>query len=177
MPEYYKGTATITTLSPIKPGHTEATRSELKGFKARSPFHSLPRTRFARFAIVPRSWPQIGARVPLRSDYLLWIATFDGSQDGYLGELADSPGVAVRAAWKHCVGWPSNDDWLAVVTYLKRARVPVNFYIAFHADVTLAEIRNSLELQRIIRDVAAKLPDLSAEDLWDEYGRKMGRTR
>lgn len=169
MPDIFQRTSTITTLSPLRAGTAGELQRTLRAMGADSPFAVLPRTRFARWAVVTRDWPTRGGGDPWRSDYLLWIATVDGPLEPFLWQLAGDAGAPARAVWRPCVGWPAGEAPAAVVAYLLRARIPVDMYLAFHADVTRADIDRAVALQAALRRLAQRTPDLSDQELQQEY--------
>jgi hypothetical protein len=173
----------LTVMTPVAPGHADALADHLAALPTRehSPFARLPATHLARWVIVP-GIAQMGPprrRTQLRSPYLLFSSTFDGSLDAYLDEACRLIPSELDAVWSHCAGWPGPvaDDARAFQDYLRRHQVHTDLFFAPYGERTVGQVRSALDRARRLRDLAVETQGAEPERLLAAFRDAFGEAR
>jgi hypothetical protein len=156
-------------LTPILPGAEDALRELLDELPAgvESPLARLETTHFARWVVIdeiPYQGPPQKPD-PLRSKYLLFSTTFDGSPDAYLDALSTRMAEDAHAIWGHCAGCPEPGDPPALRRYLDHNRLETSLPFAQYPGVTVAEIREALALRERFVAFVERAQGADAEEL------------
>ena len=132
----------LTVLTPVR--DEPALRAALAGLPegGASPFARLPGTHFARCVVLP------GAR-------LLVSATHDRG-DGYLEQVATHMPDEADEIWGACEGYPGVADRKAFIRYLHDHRVTTSLFVSAYPKAALREVREGLELRRLLGDFAPR---------------------
>lgn len=160
---------TLLVLTPIRPGADVALRELLDGLPegGASPLARLEATHFARWVVIdeiPYQGPPQKPD-PLRSKYLLFSTTFDGSADAYLDALCAEMADDAALIWGHCVGCPEPGDPAALKRYLEHNRIETSLPFEQYPGVTVAAIREALALRERFLAFAERAQGAGAEEL------------
>ena len=159
----------VTVWTPIIPGQLEALEQELESLPNGdgSPAARIETTHLFRWLVVPQLVHQGPPMKPdgLKSQYLVFTASFDGSLDDYLEALRTRLGAECDAIWSHCVGYPGTSDRDGFARYLKHNRLPSSLFVSTYPDASAAEIRAGLALKRRLVEFAVAAQAMDAEEL------------
>jgi hypothetical protein len=143
-------TYSLMVLTPVREGESDALQAYLEAMPRGpdSPLARVARTHMARLLIVP-DMPTPPERPdladPLGGPYLLFTATFDGSLDRYLGELADALAPEAEEIWGRCLGCPRPAAGAALKAYLGRNQLQSGVVFAAYGDASAADVRRALD--------------------------------
>ena len=109
------GTAyALTVFTPIAPGHEDELRAHLEGLPegAGSALARLDQLHTARLQIFDHLVHQGARQKPdrLKSNYLVFTASFDGDLDGFLDAICERLAPEADAVWGHCAGYPGTSN-------------------------------------------------------------------
>lgn len=148
----------LTLLCPIRgggpndPPYARMLREHLEslGVDDASPLAHVPNTYMARFYILNDVFYQgHGFREEhLESRYLVFLSHFHGNRDTYVREMWSSSEDAVRAIWRHCVGFDDVEDAQGFVDYVTRCQVDNALFFNGSTDEPLSEQLKALYLKQ-----------------------------
>ena len=147
----------LTVLTPIRPGRERSLREHLEGMGTgpESPLAMLPETHVGRWVIIPALPYQGPPQRPdeLRSQQLLFSATFDGPRDLYLDRLLGLLRKEVDAIWGDCAGYPGpvakNPE--GVKRYLVHNQLKTGLFFAAYSHATVEQVQDCLERRGRLR--------------------------
>lgn len=161
-------------LTPIVVGEEGPLRAAIEGLAVTRPFERLPRTHFARLVIL-RDWfndPEVPAKEHLRSQYLIFSATFDGPRDGYLDALCEELAPECKEIWGRCTGCPRRAKGPALKRYLLHNQVDIGFFVAAYPNTTVEQVHAHLARRRHVADFAIRTQGLEPAELRSAYERE-----
>jgi hypothetical protein len=147
----------LAILSRVRPGREEALRRMLRALRSGggrpSPFAG-GHTHFARLVVIELDGPQ-----------LFFTARFDGEEDAYLAELANTP--TALEAWRECeIGRELTAERLLEHLRDQRARVRGDYIISLlEPGITVAQVREGLALRRELSAFAFQAQELAPVEL------------
>lgn len=133
-------------------------------------FYSLSRVHFMRWAILPGKTIDT-QRVP---DQLVLSTNFDGNPRKHLWNFVQEAREGIIQIYRHCVGFPKDEDPLSVVQFLKKHQVPNAAFYVGTVGRTVKQIHLENELRYFIQDYLQESnpsqdwTDRSPEDLQKE---------
>ena len=162
-------------LTPIIAGEEPALRAAIEGFAVTRPFERLPRTHFARLVILP-DWvsdPEQPREDHLRSQYLIFSATFDGARDSYLDELCKELAPEASEVWARCAGCPKRARGAPLKRYLLHNQIDIGFFVAAYPKATVQQVTGVLALRTRVADFAIRTQGLGARELRAAYRKEL----
>jgi len=158
-------------MTPIKTGEDVRLRAYIEGLADTRPFDQLRRTHFARLVILP-DWvndPSQPHEDHLKSQYLIFSATFDGSRDSYLDELGKRLAPQAKEIWGRCVGCPPSARGAPLKRYLLHNQIDIGFFVAAYPDATVETVKRVLAQRKQVADFAIRTQGLDASELRHAY--------
>jgi hypothetical protein len=158
-------------MTPILPGEEGALRASIEALAPTRPFARLTRTHFARLVILP-DWvndPSQPSEEHLRSQYLIFSTTFDGSLDGYLDALCTELAPEAREIWGRCTGAPRRCRGGALKRYLLHNQIDIGFFVAAYPHATVETVKATLAQRRQLAAFAVRTQGLGASALRSAY--------
>jgi hypothetical protein len=146
------GPLALVVLLPLRAGRGEALLGALASTPADA-FAPVATTHFARWVHIPALLGPDGTPVAPPQQYLLFTAELDGALDDWAQDVCSTIGPTVDRIFEHCDGYPGSTDRAAFTAFLEHHRVAAGFSIVAYS-ATVAEVRDSLELQRQLREFA-----------------------
>lgn len=165
--------STFTAITPVLPGREAALRERLRHLPAGpgSPLARVPGTHIARLFVVA-ALPY----VVLERSHLLFGAAFDGPRRPYLLALHETLGGDAERIWGDCDGFAADGGAEAFADWLERHRVPARAVLAACPQVTLAQVREALDLRHRIGLFAARHQRRAAHEVRQAFEREFGET-
>lgn len=158
-------------MTPIEAGNEGLLRAYIEGLARTRPFERLARTHFARLVILP-DWvndPSQPEEDHLRSQYLIFSATFDGPRDSYLAELCRRLAPEAKDIWGRCTGCPPSARGAPLKRYLLHNQIDIGFFVAAYPDATVDTVQRVLARRGQVADFAIRTQGLGARELRDAY--------
>lgn len=158
-------------LTPIVPGEENALRAAIEGLTVTRPFERLPRTHFARLVILP-DWindPAQPSEEHLRSQYLIFSATFDGPRDSYLDALCEELAPECKEVWGRCTGCPRRAKGPALKRYLLHNQIDIGFFVAAYPDMTVQQVHARIARRRQVAGFAIRTQGMGPAELRSAY--------
>lgn len=185
MSNWFEQVYGLTVLTPILGGrltgaqHAAAIRAVLASQPGgdASPFARVPTTHFARWVVID-DIPTLdvpAAEDHLASNYLLFVAEFDGPLDAYLEFLVTSNPVLLDDVYSHCVAFPGVGDVREFARYMKRCQVETTLLFGGYPNATVADVLHALRAQRALLDFAATAGEASPAALRTSFNAMMRR--
>ena len=148
----------LNVITPILGGritgaqHAAAIRGVLASLPSdgRSPFSGLPMTHFARWVVID-DLPTLDAPAAedhLQSNYLMFVAEFDGDLETYLEYLVTAIPTLLGDIYSHCVAFPGTGDVREFVRYMRRCQVNTTLLFGGYPNATVGDVRKALVAQR-----------------------------
>ena len=159
------------SMTPIEAGEEGRLRAYIEGLARTRPFERLPRTHFARLVILP-DWvndPSQPEEDRLRSQYLIFSATFDGPRDSYLDELGRRLAPEAKEIWGRCIGCPPSARGARLKRYLLHNQIDIGFFVAAYPDATVEKVKRALARRKQVGDFAVLTQGLDASELRHAY--------
>lgn len=183
MSNWFEQVYGLTVLTPILGGrvtgaqHAAAIRAVLASQPggAASPFARVPMTHFARWVVID-DVPTLDAPAAedhLASNYLLFVAEFDGPLDEYLEFLVTANPELLDDVYSHCVAFPGVRDVREFARYIKRCQVETTLLFGGYPNATVADVLGALQAQRALLDFAATAGDASPAALRASFNAMM----
>ena len=148
----------LTLLCPIRgggpndPPYTRMLREHLEnlGVDDASPLAQMPNTYMARLYILNDVFYQgHGFREEhLKSRYLVFLSHFHGDRDTYVRGMWNANEDAVRAIWRHCVGFDNVEDAEGFLDYVTKCQVDNALFFNGSTDEPLSEQLKALYLKQ-----------------------------
>jgi hypothetical protein len=139
----------LTVLAPVQPGRASALAAVLDGLAGGddSPLARVRGTHFARWVLLDQPVYQ---GPPQRRDRwsaprLLFTSNFDGPLETYLEALLTGLGADGDAIFSHCTGYPGRADARAWTGWLRARTVPSALFFAAYGELTVEQVRRSLD--------------------------------
>ena len=138
------------------------------------PFADVPGTHFARFALLPELVYNGPPQKPdtLKSEYLLFTATYDGELEDWLQVLTDRLGDHVVKIWGCCAGFERASS---LSHYLRHNQLADTAFLFAAYVGSVEDVRRSVDVRRRLR---AFVRDHQGVDdpvrLRDEWRREFG---
>ena len=185
MSNWFEQVYGLTVLTPILGGrltgaqHAAAIRAVLASQPggADSPFARVPMTHFARWVVID-DIPTLDAPATedhLASNYLLFVAEFDGPLDPYLEFLVTAIPTLLEDVYSHCVAFPGVADVREFARYMKRCQVETTLLFGGYPNATVADVLHALRAQRALLDFSATAGEDSPTALRASFNAMMGR--
>lgn len=163
----------LTVTTPILPQRADTLRAYLTALPAgeSGPLARMRTTHFARWIVIDDLVYQGPPQKPdhLTSPYLIFVSSFDGGLERYLGDMIALMGPEMDKIWGNCVGYPGTDDPSAVIRYLKHNQIDTTFFLSAYPDATVAEVRACLRLRKDLTDFAIAAQKMDAATLRDSF--------
>jgi hypothetical protein len=161
------------TITPIKPGETDALRTVLATINAGpSPFAAMPGTHFARWVILEDFFTgdsfQPADEDHLGCHYLIFSACFDGQRDPYLEELTGTIAGDLEKIYDHCIGVRS-DSATDLIRYFVHNQIDCGFFYSAYPDTEVVEVRRVLAQRVALRELAVAHYDLTPDELQTRF--------
>ena len=159
-------TYALMVITPVREGEADALQAYLDALPRGpdSPLARLAHTHMARLLIVPDmpfppERPDLAD--PLGGPYLLFTATFDGSLDRYLGELAEALAPEAEEIWGRCLGCPRPAAGAALKAYIGRNQLQSGVVFAAYGDASVADVRRALDKRERLQDFVIRAQDMT----------------
>ncbi len=154
----------LTVVTPILGGrvtgaqHAAAIRGVLATIPSdgRSPFARIPMTHFARWVVID-DVPTLDAPAAedhLASNYLLFVAEFDGELDPFLDFFATACADLLTDIYAHCVAFPGVSDLREFVRYIKKCQVETTLLFGGYPKATVGDVHAALRAQKALVEFA-----------------------
>jgi hypothetical protein len=172
----------LTVITAIKPGLEQEVRSTIEGLPRGEdgPFSRLERLHFARLQIfdhlVYQGAPQRREK-SLRSNYLVFTASFDGERDAFLDAICERMPAEAESWWGHCVAYPGTVDRDAFRRWLEHNQVPTHLFSSPYPTATVQDVRESLALRDQVVDFAISAQGLPARELQERFRQAFAGVR
>jgi hypothetical protein len=138
-----------------------------------SPFARVCTTHFARLMLIGALTDADGEPVSPAQAYLLLTAEIDGSLEQWAAAVATEMGAEIDRVFEHCERYPGSCDPSGFLDFINEHRIEAGFSIvAYRASV--AAVRDSLELQRALREFAVASQGLGASALASAWRERFG---
>lgn len=168
------GTAyALTVFTPIVPGREGELRAHLEGLPrgATSALARLEQLHTARLQIFDHLVHQGARQKPdrLKSNYLVFTASFDGDLDDFLGAICARLAPEADALWGHCAGYPGAADRAAFKRYIAEHQIHTNLFASPYPTASVSSVRESLALRDRVVGFAADAQGLDAAALKERF--------
>jgi hypothetical protein len=168
------GTAyALTVFTPIAPGQENELRAHLEGLPegAGSALARLDQLHASRLQIFDQLVHQGAGQKPdrLRSNYLVFTASFDGDLDAFLDAICDRLAPEADSWWRHCAGYPGTSDRAAFKRYIADHQIHTNLFASAYPNASVTTVRESLALRDRVVDFAADAQGLDAATLKERF--------
>ena len=123
----------LTVMTPVDPSRVDDVEGVLAGLPRRpSPFARMSSVHFARWVMILDflSDPSQPAPEHLPAPYLLLSATFDGSRDVFLADLASQLPHETEAIYRCCIGAPEPARGAPLEAYLRHNQVETGLFFS-----------------------------------------------
>jgi hypothetical protein len=168
-------------LAPVMAGLEHALDAELKRLPEGpdSPFARMRTIHVARLVVIPALEGSNGTPVEPPQPYVLFAADVDGSFEELLSDLTERLPAECATIWGRCPSWPLGDNPAARRSFLRQHRVELGFTIAPYPGVSVAEVREALELRRRLARFAVDAQGMTPVALMEAWQRAFppGHTR
>jgi len=161
-------------LTAILPGRSQELREVVEALPtgSESAFVRVGQVHFARWVIVPQLVevgppPEVPDR--LNNEYLLFAADVDGDLEPFLEALRTEIPEVMDAIYSHCVGYPGTAGRDGFHRYLRHNQIETTFPWSAHADATVSEVREALDLRRRLIELAIRAQDFDPAGLQEAY--------
>jgi hypothetical protein len=166
----------LTVFTPIIAERLPRLQTTLANLSRPSPFARLKATHFARFVIVPnRSSDGQPAVESLRSPYLLFSATFDGSLADYLDDLCRELATEAQEIWGCCDGAPDVWGGATLKTYLQHNQIQTGLFFSAYDDADVADVKAALDTRARMISLAIRSQGMAPGDLRQAFLEKFPR--
>jgi hypothetical protein len=164
----------LTVFTPILAGREDALRAHLDALPtgADSPLARLDRLYFSRIQIfddLVHQGPRQKKRDSLRSAWLVFTSSFDGTLDTYLDELCERLGPDADGWWGHCAGYPGTADRAAFRRYIRAHKCDSDLFAVAYPRATVADVREALALREQLVAFATGAQGLDATALQERF--------
>jgi hypothetical protein len=170
----------LTTLIPVLAGHETALEDALAALPLdASPFGRIPQLHFTRLHVIrdlvyqgPPQKPD-----PLQTPHMIFSASFDGSPERFLDDLARRVGADLDAIFGHCAGYPGTDDPAAFAAWVRGCQVDNGYFLSAYEDATVGDVRAGLGTHAGLKDLAARSRSLDDAGLQAAFHELMAASR
>jgi len=162
----------LTVYTAITPGHENEVRTTIEALsKDDGPFSRLPMVHFARLQIFDHLVYQGAPQKPeqLRSHYLVFTSSFDGSRDPFLDAICDLMPAEADSWWSHCVGYPGTADRAAFRRWMHHNQIPTHLITSPYPTASVQDVLESLELRERLVAFAVDAQGLDAKELQERF--------
>lgn len=165
----------LVLMAPLREGRDEEVLAALAAMPTgvNSPFARVASTHFARWLLVPALLGGDGEPTEPAQEYLLFSADFDGSLEDWTTTVATRIGADVDRIFDHCEGYSRSGDPKAFLDFISEHRIDAGFSVVSYR-ATVAAIRESLELQRALREFAVASQGLGPSELHSAWKGRFG---
>lgn len=185
MSNWFEQVYGLTVLTPILGGrltgaqHAAAIRAVLASQPngSASPFARVPMTHFARWVVID-DVPTLDAPAledHLASNYLLFVAEFDGPLDPYLEFLVTAIPSVLDEIYSHCVAFPGVTDVREFTRYIKRCQVETTLLFGGYPNASVADVLHAVRAQKAMLDFASTAGERTPRDLRSSFDTMMRR--
>jgi hypothetical protein len=171
-PNQYGKAYGLTSLFPIKPGHTDELEAHLNALVPdESPLGRLPQLHMSRLHIIRGLVYQGPPQVPetLDNDYLIFTVSIDGDIDSFLRDLASVLGPDADAIFSHTVGFPGTGDSGAFARWALGHKRNNGYLVSPWPFETVPRIHEALRVQEGFGELAFRSAELSDAELQAEF--------
>lgn len=163
--EHSRTISALTTLSPIVPERTRQLRSRLAVVRytpgLARPLLQLSFIHYARWIILEGLPSAAGGWYGLRSKYLLFEGTYDGTETDYLRTFADIVPVRLAKLWGACVGFeaqaeggggPMSDNLVpfGFRRFVATNELEVLDFFAAYPQATVVDVRQAIAMHDLV---------------------------
>ena len=162
-------------MAPVRGGAEDSVLAVLAAMDTGpdSPFARVCTTHFARLLLIPVLRDAHGEPASPAQAYLLLTADFDGTLEQWAAAVATEMGADLDRVFEHCERYPGSRDSAAFLHFINEHRIEAGFSIvAYRASVPA--VRESLELQRALRNFAVASQGLGASELASAWRERFG---
>lgn len=169
----------LTMFAAIKPGETKALQRYLEDMPvgAGSPLARLDHLHCARLHVLEQLVYQ-GApqkREPLRSDYLIFTASFDGDLDRFAQDVCSRLPDEADAIFGHCFGYPGSGDPDAFLRYVRHNQIANHYVLSPYPHAAVQDVRQGLELRARVTQFAITNQGADATTLQERFRETFSR--
>ena len=173
------GAASLAVMAPVRAGAGADLLAALErlGDGDQGPFARVAGTHFGRFAFISALKGARGEALESEGPFLLMCADFDSSQAAWTASLCERAGEQLDSVMGFCDGFPGSADPAGVTEYFVSHHAAPGFTVAGYRRVQVDEVREALQLQRSLRELAmrAQAEHLSGSELRDAWREAVGR--
>jgi hypothetical protein len=149
----------LTTLIPVLDGHEDALEAHLAELPVgASPLGRLEQLHFSRLHVIrdlvyqgPPQKPD-----PLERAYLIFTASFDGTLERFLDDLAARLGEDADAIFEHCAAYPGAADRAACARWIRDHQVDNGYFLGAYPRATVADVREGLRIEAGLAELAVR---------------------
>lgn len=165
----------LVVMAPLREGRDEEVLAVLAAMPGgpHSPFARVPSTHFARWLLIPALLGGNGEPVEPAQAYLLFTADFDGTLEEWSAAVTEKIGADVDRVFEHCEDYPGSNPPPSFLEFIGEHRIDVGFSVVSYR-ATVTAIRESLDLQRSLRELAAVSHELDPGELRGAWRERFG---